>query len=90
MQFIKKGNVLKTPDRNRHKPTLLDGCMVWCFIADIDQQLAFPKEITSTCLHADLVIWSVNSKKIIIELMIPFKVNIDWAHQCKLEKYENL
>ena len=48
-------------------------------------------EITSTQLRPDLVIWSVESKKVIIaELTIPFETNIDWAHQRKLEKYENL
>ena len=49
IQFIKEGNISKTPHRNRHKPTLLDGCRDWCVIADVDRQLAFPKEITSTC-----------------------------------------
>ena len=73
IQFIKEGNVLKTPHRNRHKSTLLDGCMNWHVIADVDQQLAFPMEITSTCQCPDLIIWSVNSKKVIIaELTIPF------------------
>ena len=33
------------PHRNRHKPTLPDGCMDWCIIGDGDQQLAFPTEI---------------------------------------------
>ena len=48
-------------------------------------------EITSTRQHPDLVIWSVNSKKVIIaELTIPFEANIDWEHQQKLEKYEDL
>ena len=82
-----KGNVLKTPHRNRHKPALLDGCTYWCIIADIDWQLPFPMEIRSTHQHPDFIIRSVNSKKFVIaELMIPFKANIDWALQHKLEK----
>ena len=90
IQFV-KGNVSKTSHRNGHKPTLLDGCTDWRIIADVDWQLAFPTEITSTHQHPDLIIWSVNSKKVIItELMIPFEANIDWLHQQKLEKYENL
>ena len=48
IQFIREGNVSKTPHRNRQKPTLLDGCTDWCVIADVDRQLAFPTEITST------------------------------------------
>ena len=92
IQFVKEGNVLKTPHRNnRHKPTLLDGCTDWCIIADVDRQLAFPTEITSTRQCPDLVIWSVNSKKIIIaESTIPFETNINWVHQRELEKYEDL
>ena len=88
-QYI--GNISKTPHRNWHKPTLLDGCTDWHAIVDVDRQLAFPTEITSTRQRPDLVIWSVNSKKVIIaELTIPFETNIDWAHQPKLEKYEDL
>ena len=61
IQFVKEGNVSKTPHRyNRYKPTLLDGCTDWRIIADVDWQLAFPMEITSTRQHPDLVIWSVN------------------------------
>ena len=61
IQFVKEGNVSKTPHRhNRHKPTLLDGCTDWNVITDVDRQLAFPTEITSTRQRPDLVIWSVN------------------------------
>ena len=61
IQFVKERNVSKTPHRNnRHKPTLLDGCTDWRVIADVDRQLAFPTEITSTRQRPDLVIWSVN------------------------------
>ena len=92
IQFVKEGNVSKTPHRNkRHKPTLLDGCTDRRVIADVDRQLAFPTEIKPTRRRPDLVIWSVNSKKVIIaELTITFETNIDWAHQRKLEKYEDL
>ena len=91
IQFIKERNVSKTPHRNRHKPILFDGYTDWRVSADVDRQLAFPTEITSTRQRPDLVIWSVNSKKVIIaELKISFEVNIDGAHQRKLKKYEDL
>ena len=64
IQFVKEGNISKTPHRNRHKPTLLDGRMNWCVIADVEKQPAFPTEITSPRQCPDLVIWSVNSKKL--------------------------
>ena len=60
-QFVKEGNVSKTPNGyNGHKPTLLDDCTDWRVIADVDPQLAFPTEITSTRQRLDLVIWSVD------------------------------
>ena len=91
IQFVKEGNVSKTPHRNRHKPTLLDGCTDWRIIADVDWQLVFPTEITSTRQRPNLVIWSVNSKKVIIaELTIIFEVNIGWVHQRKLDKHKDL
>ena len=65
---------------------MLDVCTDWRVFADVDQQFAFPMKITSTRQRPDIVIWSVNSKKVIIaELTIPFEVNIDWAHQHILE-----
>ena len=71
--------------------TLIHGCMDWRDIADADWRLAFLLGITSTRQHPDLIIWSVNSKKFIIaELTIPFKVNINWVHQRKLEIYKDL
>ena len=53
---IQEGDVSKNPHRNRHKPTLLDGCTDWRIIADTDRQLVFPTEITSTRQCSDLVI----------------------------------
>ena len=82
---------MKTPHKNRHKPTLLDGCTDWPVITDIDWQLTFLTEITATCQHPDLIIWSINSKKVITaELTITFRFNIDWTYQCYLEMYEDL
>ena len=89
--LLKKETFWKTPHGNRHKPTLFDGYMDWHVIADVESQLIFPTEITSTRQRPDLVIWSVNSKKVIItELTVPFEDNIIWAHQRKLKKYEDL
>ena len=44
IQFVKEGNVSKTPYRNnRHKPTLLDGCTDWRVIADVDDNSLFQR-----------------------------------------------
>ena len=72
IQFIKEGNVSKTPHRNnRHKPTLLDSCTDWRVIADVDRQFAFLMEIASIRQRLDLVIWSVNSKKVFFFSFLP-------------------
>ena len=45
IQFVKEGNISKTPHRNnRHKSTLLDGCMDWCVIADVDDNSLFQRK----------------------------------------------
>ena len=55
-------------------------------IVDVDRQLAFLTEITSTHQHPDLVIGQLIQKKVIIaELTIPFEVNIDWVRQQNLD-----
>ena len=42
-------------------------------------------------MYIYLVIWCINSKKVIItDLTIPFVAKIDWANQRLLEKYEDL
>ena len=81
IQFVKEGNILKISHRNRHNnftDWCVDGFTDWCVIADVDQQLTFSIEIISTHQRPDLVIWSVNSKKVII------------AELTKLGKYEYL
>ena len=65
IQFIKDGNVSKTLHRKRGKPTLFDGGTDWCVIADVDRQLAFPTEILSIRQRPNLVIWLINSKKLV-------------------------
>ena len=42
----------------------------------------FPTEIALTIKRPDIVIWSVEAKKIfVIELMVPCEENFDWAYQ---------
>ena len=67
-----------------HKPSLLKGCMDW----DVAKHnFIFPTERVLTTKSPDIVIWSVKAKKF---SLLSFEENFDWAHQCKLEKYEDL
>ena len=53
--------------------------------------IIFPTEIALTTKHPDIIIWSVKAKKVfVIKLTVPFEESFDWAHQCNLEKYEDL
>ena len=91
IQFVKEGNTLKIARENMHKPSLLDGCMDWHITTDLKHNFIFPTEIALTTTCPDIFIWSVKAKKsFVIELTVPYEENFDWAHQRKLEKYEDL
>ena len=88
IQFVKEGNISKIACENMQKPSLLEGSHV---ATDLRHNFIFPTEIALTTKRPDIVIWSVKAKKVfVIELMVPYEENFDWAHQHKLEKYEDL
>ena len=71
------------------KPSLLEGCTDWHVATDLKHNFKFPTELMTK--HPDIVIWSVKAKKVfVIELPVPYEENFAWAHQRKLEKYEDL
>ena len=91
IQFVKEGNISKIASENMRKPSLLEGCTDWHVATDLKHNFIFPTEITLTKKRPDIVIWSVKAKKVfVIELTVPYEENFDWAHQRKLEKYEDL
>ena len=91
IRFVKEGNILKIARENMRKQSLLDGCMDWHVATDLKHSFIFPTEIALTTKRPDIVIWSVKAKKVfIIELTVPYEENFYWAHQRKLEKYEDL
>ena len=91
IQFVKEGNISKIAHENMRKPSLLEGCTDWHVATNLKHNFIFPTEITLTTNHPDIVVWSVKGKKVFgIELTVPYEENLDWAHQCKLEKYEDL
>ena len=91
IQFVKEGNISKTARKNMRQPSLLEGCTDWHVATDLKHNFIFPTEIALTTKRPDIVIWSVKAKKVfVIELTVPFEENFNWAHQRKLEKYEDL
>ena len=91
IHFVKERNISKLSCKNKHRSSLLNGCMDWYVATDFKHHFIFPTEIVLTTQHPDIVIWSIKLKKLFyIELMVLFEENFDWAHQHKLEKYEDL
>ena len=73
------------------KPSLLEGCTDWHVATDLEHNFIFPTEIALTTKRPDIVIWSVKAKNVMaIELTVLFQEDFNWAHQCKLEKCEDL
>ena len=71
------------------KPSLLEGCTDWHVTTNLKHNFIFPTEIALTTKCPDIVIWSVKEKSSCY-WVDPFEENFDWAHQRKLEKYEDL
>ena len=91
IQFVKEGNISKLARKNMRKPSSLEGCADWHVASDLKHNFIFPTEIALLTKRPDIVIWSMKAKNVfVIELTIPFQENFDWAHQRKLEKYDDL
>ena len=60
--------------------------MDWHVVTNWKHNFIFPTEIALTTKYPDIIIWSVKAKKVfVIELMVPYEENFDWAHKRKLE-----
>ena len=63
----------------------------WQMRADVNQRLEFPSEIVSTPLRPDIVIWSRETRQVILlELTVPWEERIEEAHERKRSKYQEL
>ena len=85
IQIVKEGNISKIACKKMRKPSLLEGFTDWHIATDLKHKFIF--EIALMTKRPDIVIWSIKPKNVfVIELMVPFEENFDWAHQRKLEK----
>lgn len=63
----------------------------WQIMVDFKNQLVFPREILTTALRADVVMWlSVEKRVLLIELIITCKEGVTAAHERKYLKYTKL
>ena len=91
IQFVKEENFLKIARENMCKPSLLESCTDWHVATDLKHNFIFPTERALKTKRLDIVIWSIKAKKVfVIKLTVPYEENFDWAHQRKLEKYDDL
>ena len=78
INFVKESNISGVTFPNK----LLGGWTDWGIIVDLERHFSFSTEIILINQCQNLVIRSVNLKRVyIIRLTIPLEENIDWAHQ---------
>lgn len=63
----------------------------WNMRVDLNKQLRFPTEITTTSLRPDIVVWSTKVRSVhLIELTVPSEGEIEAAFERKKAKYSEL
>ena len=88
--FLKKGESSRGKNANTRTSVLENG-KDWSLMCDLNTKLVIPREIAITSLRPDIVMVSKELKKVLLcELTCPWEENAEWAHERKLEKYENL
>lgn len=87
--FVKPGSTPQPPTQKRSS-TLTPG-KEWQMMIDLKKQLVFPREILTTTLRPDIVMWSSVEKRVLrIELTIPWEEGMTTAHERKYLKYTEL
>lgn len=77
--------------RPRETPSPFASDQEWDMTVELDRQLCFPLEITTTPLHPDVVVWSTKARSVLlIELMVPVEDSIQAAFKRKKAKYSEL
>ena len=93
IHIVKEGNPTRLYRKNKHRSSLLDGCMDCYTATDLERHFVFPTEVALTMKRPDIVICSVKLR-ISFRYWVhgPFwrKFQLWQTHQWKLEKYEDL
>jgi len=72
-------------------PGQLQAARDWKMLADLDQRLIFPPEISTTNLRPDIVLWSGSARIVqLIELTVPWEDAVDEAYERKKLHYAHL
>ncbi|XP_077382825.1 5-azacytidine-induced protein 2 isoform X1 [Festucalex cinctus] len=87
--FVTEGGQRYTRPRNITRP--FSPGHEWDMRVDLNSQLRFPTEITTTSLRPDIVVWSTEAKVVhLIELTVPAEGGIEAAFEHKKAKYSEL
>ena len=88
--FVRAGD--KPPDKRRGnsgcRGILLRGANDWKVLVDLDDKMVYPQEIFGTPQRPDIVIWSVENKRVLnMELTCPAEEGIEAANTRKEYRY---
>ncbi|KAJ8356956.1 hypothetical protein SKAU_G00197500 [Synaphobranchus kaupii] len=90
IHFLKKGESADTISR-RPAPKLLSPGVEWRMEVDLGRRLHFPREICSTTLRPDIVLWAAEEKSVLlVKLTVPWEEGVEAAHERKRAKYADL
>jgi len=92
ISFVKEGEKVKSIEkRHRDQPGIMTTANDWVIQADIGKQLEFPKDIITTNLRPDIIMYSRRTKQLVlIELTVPWEDRVEEAQERKLQKYQEL
>ncbi|XP_063959287.1 uncharacterized protein LOC135154967 [Lytechinus pictus] len=92
ISFVKAGTSTGANRKARlHTSRLLCLARDWQLVSDLDEQMTFPSEIVTTNMRPDMVVWSKQSKSVILcKLTVPWEEKIETAHEYKTSKYAGL
>ena len=87
--FVKEGQ--RPAVQSQAKQNLLQSAQGWVLEVDLGRKLHFPEAVLSTTLRPDIIMWSLEGKKIIlVELTVPWEENCEEAAERKKMKYQQL
>ncbi|XP_066302044.1 uncharacterized protein [Branchiostoma lanceolatum] len=70
--FVKEGETKIGPKRELEEGGIVATASDWALQIDLDRQLVFPEEIAVTRLRPDVILWSKQTKQVVlIELTVP-------------------
>nr|XP_061825268.1 uncharacterized protein LOC133612115 [Nerophis lumbriciformis] len=89
IKFVKQGGQPQSSSKSIQSLLSVGG--EWNMKADLDRQLKFPQEITTTLLRPDIVLWSTSTKTVImVELTVPWEEGMEAAFERKRDEYLEL